>query len=209
MALHLSESQLIEGPEGSIETIVDDPGVVGALYAVICHPHPLYGGTMDNKVVTTVARAFKSLNLPTLRFNFRGVGSSAGTYDGGEGETADALRIVEWGAKRWPGRGVVLAGFSFGAFVSLRLSEIYPLARLISIAPPIGRFNFSGLKTPSCPWWVIQGDADDVVEPQGVIDWTGLQVPKPTLIVMSGAGHYFHGQLAELRQVLIDTFRSD
>ncbi len=209
MVLNLSESQPIEGEQGSIETIVDDPGIAGALYAVICHPHPLYGGTMDNKVVTTVARAFRGLNFPTVRFNFRGVGSSMGSYDGGEGETADALQVVKWGAKRWPGRGVVLAGFSFGAYVSLRVSQIYPLSRLITIAPPVGRFSFSELNTPSCPWWVIQGDADNVVEPQNVIDWARLQVPKPTVIVMRGASHFFHGQLTELRQILIDTFRSD
>src|SRR5277367_4107094 len=98
------ERLFIEGQAGALEVIVEDPGTAGSSFAVICHPHPLYGGTMDNKVVTTVARALQETGMPTLRFNFRGVGASAGEFDQGVGETADADAVAEWGAVRWPGR---------------------------------------------------------------------------------------------------------
>src|SRR5579864_6855658 len=107
----------IKGPAGALEAIVEDPGAAGSSYAVVCHPHPLFGGTMDNKVVTTVARALQDNGIPTLRFNFRGVGASAGVFDQGMGETADADAAASWGAERWPGRTLVAAGFSFGAYV--------------------------------------------------------------------------------------------
>src|SRR5271168_3469093 len=94
----------IEGQAGALEATVEDPGVAGSSYAVVCHPHPLFGGTMDNKVVTTVARALRETDIPTLRFNFRGVGASAGVFDQGAGETADADTVASWGAARWPGR---------------------------------------------------------------------------------------------------------
>jgi len=94
----------LEGPAGALEAVVEDPGAAGPSYAVVCHPHPLYGGTMDNKVVTTVARALQESGIPTLRFNFRGVGASAGAFDRGSGETDDADAVAAWGAGRWPGR---------------------------------------------------------------------------------------------------------
>src|SRR5271165_4766232 len=94
----------IEGQAGALQAIVEDPGAEGPSFAVICHPHPLFGGTMDNKVVTTVARALQEIGMPTLRFNFRGVGASAGAFDQGAGETADADAVASWGAARWPGR---------------------------------------------------------------------------------------------------------
>src|ERR1700733_1237011 len=112
----------IAGPAGALEAIAEDPGGQGPSYGVICHPHPLYGGTMDNKVVTTVARALHELGIPTLRFNFRGVGASAGAYDEGRGETADAEAAASWPEQHWPGRRMVIAGFSFGAYIALRLA---------------------------------------------------------------------------------------
>src|ERR1700679_3747467 len=121
----------IAGEAGALEAIVEDPGVQGPSYGVICHPHPLYGGTMDNKVVTTVARALREAGIPTLRFNFRGVGGSAGAFAEGIGETADAQAVASWGALRWPARGLVIAGFSFGSFVALRLAQQRPASRLI------------------------------------------------------------------------------
>ena len=98
------ERTWIEGPAGALEAIVEDPGNPGSSYAVVCHPHPLFGGTMDNKVVTTVARALHETGIPTVRFNFRGVGASAGAFDDGVGETADADAVASWGGARWPGR---------------------------------------------------------------------------------------------------------
>jgi alpha/beta superfamily hydrolase len=131
---------LIDGPAGVLEADVLDGSAAAGPFAVVCHPHPLMGGTMDNKVVTTTARALQSAGMPVIRFNFRGVGASAGTWDGGAGETLDALGVARWGQERWPGRALVIAGFSFGAWVALRAAQQLPVARLITVAPPVGRF---------------------------------------------------------------------
>jgi alpha/beta superfamily hydrolase len=196
------------GPAGAIEAIAEDPGASGSSYAVVCHPHPLFGGTMDNKVVTTVARALHEIGMPTLRFNFRGVGASAGVFDQGVGETADADAVASWGAERWPGRTLVLAGFSFGGYVALRLAQQRVPRHLITIAPAITRFDVVGMAVPPCPWLVIQGDADDVVDPAAVIDWANGLDPKPRLVVLPGVGHFFHGRLHDLRDAVIDAIRS-
>jgi alpha/beta superfamily hydrolase len=198
----------IDGPAGPLEAIVEDPGLPGEGYAVLCHPHPLHGGTMDNKVVVTLARAFRETGIPTLRFNFRGVGSSAGTYDHGNGETADADAVAAYGALRWPDRRLLLAGFSFGAFVALRLALERGASRLITVAPPVDRMDFSALAVPSCPWLVVQGDSDEVVDPQRVFAWAKSCKPQPKLVVMPGVGHFFHGHLPLLRDAVIDAIRS-
>ena len=192
---------MIEGP-GAAHTEAADS------YAVICHPHPLYGGTMDNKVVTTVARALHEVGIPTLRFNFRGVGASEGAYDQANGETDDASAAASFGAARWPGKRLVVAGFSFGGYVALRLSSRRVTARLITIAPAIQHFDVKGLSVPDCPWLIVQGDADDVVQPQAVIDWAQGLEPPPQLAVLAGVGHFFHGHLHKLRDVIIDSIRS-
>lgn len=209
MTIEGRERLAIPGPTGVLEAIAHEAeGTAQPLYAVVCHPHPLYGGTMDNKVVYTVARALQTSGVATLRFNFRGVGASAGSYDEGAGETRDAAAVADFGAARWPGRRLILAGFSFGAFVALRLALAREMARLITVAPPVGRFDFSELRAPACPWLVVQGDADDVVDPSTVIAWVMRQDPKPELRVVPGVGHFFHGHLAELRDAVIETLRS-
>jgi hypothetical protein len=202
------ERPAIVGPAGAIEAIVNDPGGAGSEYAVVCHPHPLFGGTMDNKVVFAVARALQQTGIPTLRFNFRGVGASAGAYDEGRGETDDAVAVASWGEQRWPGRRLVIAGFSFGSYVALRLAHQRTADRLITIAPPVDRFDFSSIPAPICPWLVVQGDADDVVDPASVIAWAESLEPKPRLVVLPGAGHFLHGRLQEVRDAVIDAIRS-
>jgi alpha/beta superfamily hydrolase len=203
-----SERVFIEGPAGALEAIVEDTAEAGSSYAVVCHPHSLFGGTMDNKVVTTVARALHQTGIPTLRFNFRGVGASAGAFDEGVGETADADAVAAWGAERWPGRDLVIAGFSFGAYVALRLALQRVPRHLITVAPALERFNAFGMAVPRCPWLVVQGDADDVVDPGAVINWVNGLDPKPRLVVLPGVGHFFHGRLHELRDAVIDAIRS-
>jgi alpha/beta superfamily hydrolase len=203
-----AERLSIPGQAGALEAIAEDPGAAGVSYAVVCHPHPLYGGTMDNKVVTTVARALQQVGIPTLRFNFRGVGASAGVFDQGAGETADADAVASWGAQRWPGRTLVLAGFSFGGYVALRLAQQRVPRHLITIAPAITRFDVAVMAVPRCPWLVVQGDADDVVDPAAVIDWVNGLDPKPRLVVLPGVGHFFHGRLHDLRDAVIDAIRS-
>ena len=197
----------IAGQAGALEAIVEDPGVQGSSYGVICHPHPLYGGTMENKVVTTVARALQETGIPTLRFNFRGVGASAGEFDHGVGETADADAVAAWGAQRWAGRSLVIAGFSFGGYVALRLAQQRPPRCLITIAPAVQ--GIAALTpVPHCPWLVVQGDADELVDPTAVIDWVNTLDPKPRLLVLPGVGHFFHGRLRDLRDAVIDAIRS-
>lgn len=197
---------MIAGPSGPLEAIVEEPqgedhsGVTQ--YAVVCHPHPLHGGTMQNKVVHTVARALHDVGFGTIRFNFRGVGASAGSFDDGKGETDDALAVVEWGQSRWPGASLSLAGFSFGAGVAIRASARTTPERLIAVAPAVGRVDFSGI-TPTCPWLVVIGNADDVVDPQAVIDWSQALEPKTQLVEIAGAGHFFHGRLIELKDAVI------
>jgi len=202
------ERLFIEGPAGALEAIVEETAVPGSSYAVVCHPHPLFGGTMDNKVVTTVARALHETGIPTLRFNFRGVGASAGAFDEGVGETADADAVASWGRERWPGRDLVIAGFSFGAYVAMRLALQRVPRYLITIAPALQRFDAFGMAVPRCPWLVVQGDADDVVEPGAVINWVNGLEPKPRLVVLPGVGHFFHGRLHELRDAVVDAIRS-
>lgn len=198
----------IEGPSGSLEAVAEDPAVAADRYGIVCHPHPLFGGTMDNKVVTSVARALQETGMPTVRFNFRGVGASEGVFDSGIGETADADAIAAWGGARWPGRRPPLfAGFSFGAYVALRLAQVRRPSQLITVAPPLAHFDFSGMTVPDCPWLVVQGDADDVVDPRGVISWVKGMNPQPQLLILPGAGHFFHGRLHELREAVIDAVR--
>jgi alpha/beta superfamily hydrolase len=189
---------VIEEPAADGAGTVEFPG----RYAVLCHPHPLYGGTLTNKVVHTVARAFQELGIPTLRFNFRGVGASAGVHDAGRGEVEDAYAAIRWGSERWPARQLWLAGFSFGAFVAARAAGVIDAERLVLVAPPVARFDFSAVSAPRCPWLVVQGEADDLVDVRAVRAWTRALVPAPTLIILPGVDHFFHGRLHELKAAL-------
>lgn len=197
------ESVIIAGPAGQLEAIVEDPGTPHSALGVICHPHPLHGGTMTNKVVHTVARAFNINGAPTVRFNYRGVGASSGSYDEGAGETDDALAVIAWAQARWPGRSVWLAGFSFGGGVALRAALRAPIVRLITIAPAVARAGPLA-QLPTCPWLLIQGDADEVVPASMVLDWAESLTVAPEIKMMAGAGHFFHGRLVELRELIGD-----
>lgn len=207
-ALPRAERLVIPGPAGALEAVVETPEPAGdspAAFLVVCHPHPLHGGTMDNKVVTTLARAAHELGAPSVRFNFRGVGASAGGFDAGRGETDDALAAVAFARQRWPGAVPWLAGFSFGGHVALRASNAAgpgAVARLVTVAPALGR-NYGSVQevtVPPCPWLVVQGDADEVLDPALIIDWARQLAPPPRLVVLPGVGHFFHGQLPVLQQ---------
>jgi len=208
----------IEGPVGALEALVTEADGRDLGHAVICHPHPLFGGTMDNKVVTTLARALQECGIPTVRFNFRGVGASGGHYDEGRGETEDAAAVADWAALRWPDTGLVLAGFSFGAYVATRLATARAVKHLITVAPPVQRFDFAAVAKPVCPWLIVQGDADELVDARAVLAWAdapgadapGSDVPGASLrvVMMPGVGHFFHGHLAELRDAVVEEIRS-
>lgn len=204
-----AERVRLPGPAGDIEALVETPANDAApqRFGVICHPHPLYGGTLDNKVVYTLARAFVELGVPAIRFNFRGVGGSAGRYDEGRGETADALAAIRYGRERWPHASLWLAGFSFGGAVAVRAAAQARPERLVAVAPGITRVAMEGVDSPACPWLIVQGDADDVIEPAAVREWASRQSPLPTVRLLPDAGHFFHGRLHELREVVLDFLR--
>jgi len=203
------------GPVGRIEAVLTRPTESSARRAVgvICHPHPLYDGSLHNKVTHTLAHAFNDLGVPAFRFNFRGVGESEGFFDGGNGETADLLAVISEARRLFPHRELWLAGFSFGAYVALRACQQTHLTRLITVAPPVNLFDFSGLHRPQCEWTVIQGDQDDIVPAADVLRWAQSQRPAPQIIQMEQTGHFFHRRLGPLRSVvtelLSETARSE
>jgi hypothetical protein len=196
----------LPGPAGLLEVAVDPPEAEVAprpLVAVICHPLPTEGGTMHNKVVTMAARALRELGATTVRFNFRGTGGSEGTFDHGEGELDDLRAVVAWARAGRPEATLWLGGFSFGAYVSLRgAAELQP-GLLLSIAPPAGRWAFDEIVTPTMPWLVIQGDEDEVVDPQAVFDWfeavSKQRGDGAELVRMPETSHFFHRKLMDLR----------
>lgn len=193
------EAVVIPGPAGPLEGLAEDPGEPSPACVVVCHPHPLYHGTMNNKVVHALARAGHRLGLPSVRFNFRGVGGSAGAWDEGAGETEDALAVAEWARARWPGRRLWLAGFSFGSFVSLRAARPAGAAALVTVAPPVQRFPVDAVPRPGCPWLVVHGEEDELVSAAAVQHWADGLDPRPDMVVMPGATHFFHGRLNELQ----------
>ena len=191
----------IAGPAGRLETLFEEPAPGEApprLAAVVCHPHPLFGGTMNNKVVHTLARALRAGGAATLRFNFRGVGASEGVHEGSAGETADALAAVAAARERWSGLPLVLAGFSFGGAIAIRAAAAAQPRWLVCVAPAVDRVSLEGFIAPGCDWLIVQGDADDVVPPESVQRWAALQAPAAQLRMLPGVGHFFHGHLHEL-----------
>ena len=201
----------IAGPAGAIEARVEDPlkaGEARRVVGVVCHPHPLYGGTMQNKVVHTAARAMQEAGAATVRFNFRGVGASAGKYDQGVGELADALAVIDWTRRHFDCDALWLGGFSFGAATALQAAVrgARP-AKLVTIAPPVGRIITETVPRPDCPWLIVQGDQDELIDIEAVHSWASSFVPEPELTVIAGAEHFFHGKLGELRSGVLDFLR--
>ncbi|GAB3381882.1 alpha/beta hydrolase [Lysobacter fragariae] len=195
----------LPGPAGLLEVAVDPPDADALpLVAIVCHPLPTEGGTMHNKVVTMAARALRELGLTTVRFNFRGAGASTGHFDEGRGESDDLRTVAAWVREQRPGSGLWLAGFSFGSYVTIKCAAELQPGVLVSIAPPAaGRsWDFSAITPPDCPWLVIQGEADEIVDPQAVFDWVDSlrHLPQPPeLVRMPGTSHFFHHRLMDLR----------
>jgi alpha/beta superfamily hydrolase len=158
---------------------------------------------MTNKVVHTLAKAFNDVGAPAVRFNYRGVGASAGTYDDGNGETHDALAALEWAAQRWPGAQLWLGGFSFGGAVAIRAAVAFSqgssVARLVTVAPAIRRVSVDSNTLPQCPWLIVQGDRDELVDPADIQQWAQALPVQPRLTMLSGVEHFFHGRLNDLR----------
>lgn len=201
---------LIAGPAGELEVLAacPPPEIAVAATAVVCHPHPLHGGSMQNKVVHTLARAFGEMGMATLRFNFRGVGRSSGVFDHGNGETDDLLAAIQWLRARRPQDQIWLAGFSFGAYVTLRASARTDVRQLVLVAPPVNLYDFGALSLPPCPVLVIQGGADEVVPPGQVQRWVGGLGGAVQFVPMDGVSHFFHQRLNDLRNVLTQSLKS-
>ncbi len=192
---------LIDGPVGGIECLLTVPeGAVSGI-AVTCHPHPLYGGEMGNKVVYTLDSVAQKLGMAAIRFNFRGVGASQGEHDQARGETEDCLTVISWLRAQFPGKKLLLMGFSFGSFVSLSAAERAKPAVLVSIAPPFGKYfpDASHPSHPECPWLIIHSRDDEVVSHEETSQVLAGYDPKPRLLSVDGAGHFFHGRLGEIR----------
>jgi alpha/beta superfamily hydrolase len=203
-----SKSVIVPGPAGQLEAAVDSVDTAARAIAVACHPHPLQLGTMQNKVVTTIARAFAQLGAHVLRFNFRGVGASEGHYADGIGERADALAAIAWSRNRWPGLDLYLGGFSFGAAIALGVAAEARPRGLVTIAPPLDRLP-AGFVPPDCPWLLIHGVADDVVPLAATEARLATFSVRPHVLAMKDAGHFFHGRLLEVDEAIGKFFGPD
>ena len=197
------ESLFLDGPAGRLEALLDAPLDLPARgSALVCHPHPQHGGTMQNKVAHTLARAFVSCGYRALRFNFRGVAASDGSYDNARGEFDDALAAIGYLRRQWPEEPLWLSGFSFGAAIAIRAAIDTSPAGLVSIAPAAHRFVGKLTAQPDCPWLIVHGDQDEVVSVEETIDWVNDLEPGPELQVFPETGHFFHGKLVELRETV-------
>lgn len=191
-----TERRIVAGPAGPLECAIDAPAGMPRGTAVLCHPHPLHGGTMDNKVVQTLARALVALRYTAVRFNFRGTGASGGAWDEGRGEVDDVLAVVA--ALRDPARPLVLGGFSFGASMAARAAASLGPERLVLIGPAVVNFPPASVSQDTL---VVHGEADEVVPLAAVLDWARPMTLPVT--VVPGVGHFFHGQLGLLKQLIL------
>lgn len=194
----------LQAPEGNLEALITIPPEKNDHFiAIICHPHSLHGGTMNNKVVTTLTKIFSDLHIPNVRFNFRGVGESHGHFADGIGEAEDLRSVISWVKSQSPTSKLCLAGFSFGSFVAYQVSHQVETAVLITVAPPIARFNYDLNSLPTCPWIVIQGEEDEIVFADEVFDWVKDLPREVTLLRFPNTGHFFHGKLILMRERLL------
>lgn len=204
MASNDSQTLFIDGPSGVLEAVLENFDGSPRGIMIVCHPHPLHGGTMQNKVVHTLARSGQALGLASLRFNYRGVGQSAGEYDEGKGETDDLLAVIDWLDEQFPAIPIWLAGFSFGAYVAMSASTRRHTEQLVTVAPAVNLLRFEGIKLPDCPWLLIMGDKDEIVPFATVTDWLAGLAQPPETVYFPETGHFFHGQLVNLKNSLIE-----
>ena len=197
------QTHLIDGPAGQLE-LLTSPGSEPqrSVVAVICHPLPTEGGTMTNKVVTTLHRVCRDLGVSTVRFNFRGVGRSQGHFDQGRGELDDLKAVLSWVQAYASQADIWLMGFSFGSYIAATVASQWPCKRLVTVAPPVHHYDYPAEQAIPCPWVVLQGDQDDVVPPEQVYAWLKTFKKPPYLLRFNDADHFFHGRLIPLRDEL-------
>jgi alpha/beta superfamily hydrolase len=191
---------MIQGPAGALEVVTNLPESAPRSIALVAHPHPLHGGTLDNKVVQTLAKTFAALGYVAVRLNFRGVGRSEGSFDEGVGETDDALAAFAFARQEFAevaAKPPVLAGFSFGSYVQTRVARTLKPERMVLVGAAVGRFPVDPVPDDTI---VIHGEEDDVVPLADVLAWARPQ--QLPVIVFPGCGHFFHGRLAQLQRVI-------
>jgi alpha/beta superfamily hydrolase len=198
---HQSKNLFLSGPAGKLEAVLwtphGDASLTGA--ALVCHPHPLFGGTLHNKVVYQTAKALDGLGMPVLRFNFRGAGLSEGRHDRGNGELDDVRSAVEFLSEEFPGTPLLLAGFSFGCWVGLRVGcEDVRVERLIGIGAPVNNSDFSYLRQCGKPKLFVHGSNDEHGDVEKVRDMVATLPGESELMVIAGVDHFFSGKIAEL-----------
>lgn len=196
---------MIPAPSGQVAAILTTPdNAQHNRIVIVCHPHPQQGGTMNNKVVTTLIRAWRDLGALGLRFNYRGVGESDGKFDEGRGETEDLLAVIRWVKSEYPEHQIDLGGFSFGGYVAVKACQQMDCDVLVLVGPAVIYEGFPTQLTRAKCAYVLQGDADDIIPPEAVYTWVDHAKPKPKLLIFDQAGHFFHGRLVELHQKLTD-----
>ncbi|HEY6239565.1 MAG TPA: alpha/beta hydrolase [Burkholderiales bacterium] len=196
------ERIFIDGGAGKIETAVDRPESAPRGVALVAHPHPLYGGSLDNKVVQTLAKTFVELGYVSLRPNFRGVGKSEGVHDEGNGETEDLLLVAAHAKKEFGKVPLVLAGFSFGAVVQTQVAKRAAPNRMVLVGVAIGRFASETVPTDSI---VIHGELDETIPLAKVLDWARPQ--ELPVVVIPGADHFFHLRLHLIKSIVKGSWR--
>lgn len=195
------EKVSIPGPAGTLEVVAHIPDVAPRAIAVIAHPLPTMGGTMENKIVTTLTKTFAELGFAALRFNFRGVGASSGEFDEGNGEVEDALTVTRYALKEYGDLPLILSGFSFGGYVQARAAQQLPPRQLVLIAPAVTRYPMPPVPHNTL---LVHGELDEVVSLADVMQWARPQ--RLPIVLLPGAVHFFHGRLDQLKEIVRRNF---
>jgi uncharacterized protein len=205
----LKGNTFFEGPAGRVEAILKEPLTPAGRIAVVCHPHPLFGGTMHNKVVYRIAKSFQNASFAVLRFNFRGVGHSQGEHDEGRGEQDDLRAAIKFMKEKYPDAEVWLAGFSFGSSVVLRAGcSDSSIRALVAAGAPVSKFDFIEVMACDKPKLFVQGGLDEFGRPADLERFVAKLSEPKTLKIIEGADHFFEGRLAELEKAVSDFINS-
>jgi len=202
---------LFDGPDGKLEGLLAAPKKDNTYnaFAVVCHPHPLFEGTLHNKVTYIIAKTIIDHGIPTLRFNFRGVEMSKGRFANGIGEKDDLLCAINKMKQIFPNKDLWLGGFSFGACMTLKVCENQNATQLFTVAPPVNADYFTDIIAPTCPWLLLQGLADEVVNAQEVLDWCRHLDSPPETRTFEDIGHYFHRRLPEIKKAMTSHIKAN